>query len=265
MDLSPAELRRFIAHTPPDLRERLERCSPLRVACRKIVVGGKSIAETEEGWLIERTRELICNAPIRIEEVVTTGTGEVYYRGMARLGGVDHAFTVPKADVERRGLLSCVSSMLLHRGAGVLQFLPQWDRQAVFIAMQMGQPRAISGVDRIGWQPDHSAFVFPRFGITRTGEVRDDMRPLITDDCVPAMRLEDPRLDLLREDLEILSASRPEVAIFWAVAAGIVHNLLAPAMHAPACGILLDGQGAEITGAAAAKALGCIEVDLPAP
>jgi len=33
-------------------------------------------------------------------------------------------------------------------------------------------------------------------------------------------------------------------------------------MHYPACGILLDGPGAEIIGAAAAKALGCVEIDL---
>jgi hypothetical protein len=43
MDFSPQELRRFIAHSAPELHERLQRCSPLRIACRKIVVGGKSI------------------------------------------------------------------------------------------------------------------------------------------------------------------------------------------------------------------------------
>ena len=52
------------------------------------------------------------------------------------------------------------------------------------------------------------------------------------------------------------------MSIIWAVAGCIIHNLVAAAMHYPACGILLDGPGAEITGAAAAKALGCLQLDL---
>jgi hypothetical protein len=265
MDFSPEELRRFIAHSDPALRERLQRCNPLRIACRKIVVGGKSIVETTEGWVIERTRESICNAPIRIEQVVTTSAGEVFYRGIAQLAGEDHAFTVPKAEVDQRGLLSCVFSLLLHSSAGVLQFLPQWDRQAAFIAMQMGQPRAVTGIDRIGWHPKERRFVFPRFSITPSGKVCSDGAPILVDNPPAADLLEPYFRPFIPEELEALCAGRPEVSLFWALGAAILHNLLAPAMNHKPAGILLVGEGAQVAGPTLAKAMGCVEVDIRRP
>ena len=262
MEFSPEELRHFIASSHYELRERLDRCSPLRIAARRVVANGKTIVETQEGWVIERTGELVCNAAIRMEEVATTSAGEVFYRGIAHFLAADHAFNVSKADVDERGLLSCLFSSLLQSGAGVLQYGRNWDRAALSIAMQMGQPRAITGFDRIGWQPEREAFLFPRFAITRSGEVRDDLPPMRTEDPVPALALIEPRPHLFREELDDLSADTPEVAVFWAVAAGVIHNLLAAAMRYPACGVLLDGPGAALTGAAAARSLGCLAIDL---
>jgi hypothetical protein len=85
-------------------------------------------------------------------------------------------------------------------------------------------------------------------------------------DNPPAANLMEPYFrPFMREELEALSTDRPEVRVFWALGASILFNLLAPAMNHKPAGILLDGQGAQVTGPTLATAMGCIEVDLRRP
>jgi hypothetical protein len=89
-------------------------------------------------------------------------------------------------------------------------------------------------------------------------------QPTLVIDHLPAADLNIiPGLSTLNEaELAAAGERRPEVPIFLATAACLAHNLLAPAMNYPPSGILLDGEGARCTGAAAALAMGCVDLDL---
>jgi hypothetical protein len=95
--------------------------------------------------------------------------------------------------------------------------------------------------------------------------VKSDGAPILVDNP-PAANLMEPYFrPFMRDELDALCADGPEVSMFWALGASILHNLLAPAMNHKPAGILLDGEGAQGAGPTLAKAMGCVEMDLRHP
>ena len=265
MQFTPDELRKFASRSDEELRERMERMDTLRLNTRKVQVRGKTVVESEAGWSLERTGEMISNAAIRVEEVLRTSDDTQYYRGTVRFGGVDHRFTVPAADVEQRGLLPALRDFLVGQDVGFLQYQRTWAKDSAHIAMALDQPTYRSVVDRLGWHPKERRFVFPRFSITPSGKVCSDGTPILVDNPPAADLLEPYFQPFMPEELEALCVQRPETSMFWALGASILHDLLAPAMNHKPAGILLDGQGAQVTGPTLARAMGCVETDLRRP
>jgi len=262
MQLTPDELRELAAGPDQALRERLEHLDTLHLNTRKVQVGKKTVVETEVGWTLERTGEVVCNAAIRVEEVLHTSDDTTYYHGTVRFNGADHAYTVASADVDRRGLLRVIREFLIAEGVGFLQYHPDWVKPSAHIAMTLGKPMFRDAVDRIGWHSKERRFVFPRFCINTVGEVSTKHLPVLIDNP-PAADLMPPMYrPFMPEELESLCADRPEVSMFWAMAASVLHNLLAPAANRNPAGIVLDGPGAQAVGPTLAKALGCAEMDL---
>ena len=243
LDFTPDDIRRLLPTLAEPLRERLQRIESLTLASRKVAVRGKTVVESDAGWTLEGSRELICNAAIRVEEILQTSENVTYYRGTLRLEGVEHSFTVPQAEVDRRGLFLVLRDLLLKRGAGLIRFQPRWSAHALFIALTLGQPKCRYGVDRIGWNPREYCFSFPQFSICRGGELLTDVPPLAIENPPAANFGRHLSNSLFADHIEALGANRPEVSILWAMAACLIHNLLAPAMHYPPAGILLDGPG----------------------
>jgi hypothetical protein len=265
MEFTPDEVRRCATTSDTELRKRLEGFDCLRLSSRKVQVRGKTVIESEAGWSLEHTGEVICSAAIRIEEVLQSSDDTRYYRGMARLGGAEHPFTVPAADVERRGLLPEIRDFLVKQDAGFLQYQHTWVKDSAHIAISLGEAKCRSAVDHIGWHPKERRFVFPRFSITSVGEVCSGGAPLLVDHP-PAANLREPLFrPFMPEELDALCADRPEVSVFWALGASILHNLLAPAANREPAGILLAGQGAQVIGPILAKAMGCVELNLRRP
>ena len=261
MDFRPEEFRRFLADSPPEWAERIERMHPQRSHHRWVKVSGQTIVENETGWQRYPSGEPISNGAIRIEKIIRTTDDRHYYRGMVRLEGKDLPFTVAKADITTHGLFRPVADDLLDKHHVVLSYQPSWAKRAEYIAQQLHRPQHIAKIDRIGWNADLQTFLLPKFSVTFRGEVSTDLLPLLTDSPVPAQHLCPPE-GLHVSDFEALSGHGPEVQLGWALAATILHNLLVgPSAHNPK-GVLLDGPCAQITGRKAAAALGCPRVTL---
>jgi len=261
MEFSADELRLFVSRSSKDLQERLAGIAPLRLASRRLSVGGKVVVESDIGWRLEESGEVISNAAIRIEEFVQTSKGSGYYRGTVRLDGQEIGFCFPITEVDRHGLFPLVRDLLLEHDIGCFQYRHDWVKHSAFIAMTLGQPKCRTGVDRIGWYEKEQSFVFPRFAITRLGTVRYALPPLVVDNPPAAHLAECGTLAFLHNQVEALSTAGQETSLLWSMAACIVHNLLVPAIRYQPAGILLDGIGAEIGGTAIAKVLGCLEID----
>lgn len=260
MDFPPEELRHFVLQCPPALGERLRHSNPDRFSQRQLKIDGKTVRESKAGWTLYPSGELIADAPVRVEEILESSAGARYYRGVVSIGQELHRFTLPAGLVERRGLFPCVRDSLLAQGKGVFTFHPRWSKRSLFMATQFSRPRLVTAIDRIGWNSAHRAFLFPQFAICYGGEVRRDLLPVVSDGPVPAAEL-DYQDWLSPGDRIALSDPRPEAQIAWAVTACVIHNLLqAPGLFPSCTGILLDGPGAQATGLAVAKALGCIEL-----
>ncbi len=261
MEFTPEQMREFVAGCDSVLRARLEQCDPHRVSHRRIVVSGKSIVETAAGWMIDGTEERLCNAPVRIEEILTTDAGDSYLRGVVPFPHGDAGFTVAKRQVDRRGLFPCVRDSLLEQDAVNFNFQQRWAKRSAFIAMEFHPPQYVKAADSLGWNASRRCFLFPTFSITFGGDVRKNSLPLLIDKKVPARHLHAPD-NLSRRHLAMLSSVTPDVSLTWALAACILHNLIAPAMFRKSCGIVLDGDRAQMTGRTVARALGCAQVDL---
>ncbi|MEI8375719.1 MAG: hypothetical protein WCJ35_23095 [Planctomycetota bacterium] len=265
MRFTPDELRQFASRAGDQLRERIEQIDTLRLSTRKVQVRGKTVVESEAGWSLERTGEIVSNAAIRVEEILHASDETSYYRGTVRFGGTDYSFTVPAADAEQRGLLPAIRDFLIEQGVGFLQFQHTWAKDSAHIALSLGKAKYRNVVDRIGWHPTERRFVFPKFSINPLGEIKYDGVPILVDHP-PAANLMEPYFrPFMQDELDALCVDRPEVSIFWAMGASILFNLLAPAMNHKPAGILLDGLGAQVTGPTLAKAMGCVKMDLRGP
>jgi hypothetical protein len=119
----------------------------------------------------------------------------------------------------------------------------------------------IHGADVVGWDSSRRQFNFPKFAIRLPGEVINDHVCLFTDPHVPGQHLIRPE-SLGQVTIQTLSAHNEETQIFWATAACVINNVLAPALNFVPRGILLEGAGAQVIGAASAVRLGCNEFEV---
>jgi hypothetical protein len=258
MEMSPDECRGFIAESPDQLRAKLERVNPDRLSHRRVHFGQRTVVESDTGWHLLGTDEQICNATLRIEEVLHCGADRIYYRGFARMNGEDHPFTVDGAAVKRQGLLRVVHDALLRSGAGVLNYEPRWNKQSAYIAMQLHPPDLVTGANRIGWRPEGLSFVFPKFSIRLGGEIATDRLPICMQGPAPAEHLRPPE-GLAKREVDLLCHDLPEIRLTWALMAAVVHNLLSAVMSHPPIGVLLVGELAQHVGRQIAGGLGCAE------
>jgi hypothetical protein len=150
-----------------------------------------------------------------------------------------------------------VRQCLIQRRAGFLLGDSKWSGRLVDVALLFHQPKLTKAVERIGWDDDQQAFVFPRFSISSVGDVKELGEPL-PGDLLPARELEAPRIGLSPTDLDFDGASKSTVELFWAVAASILANILAKPFHREPVSIGLLGPGAVAVGEAIARAMGCV-------
>lgn len=265
LELNNSELRKFISDSGEKLQTRLKAVTAQWRVARQARVGSNIIVEREDAWHIldsmYRTENLICNAVLRVEQVMTTSRGDNYFRGVVRFQGTEYPFTELGKIIERSPA-TWLKEFLLAQNAGMLRYESRWDKHLLQVAYAFTEPQVVSGVDKIGWDDKRRQFNFHAFAIKYDGDVTEECACLLSNATAPARFLRKPE-PLYRLLMTSLGEDNDEVRLFWAVFACVAHNIVAGAIHRNPCGIILDGAGAQGVGAAVAANLGCPEAFLP--
>jgi len=255
------DLVEFIQGCDKELRERLEHIEQTRTLSSQIKFESKWVFEKADGWYLTKGEDRICNAIVRIEQVLTTMDHIAYYRGTIKFESKLYAFT-ERANVLEKGMLKWAQSFIRDVcQAGVIEYYPSWNRKALQLALAFHKPTFAQGVEVIGWDDKERQFNFPKFSIRRGGEVTDAYACLFDNERVPAREVPVPG-SLSRRYIEVLGELNEETAIYWAVTAAVTANLVAPAVNREPVGLLLDGEGAQAIGNQAASRLGCTILNL---
>lgn len=261
MGFSWKELRDFVWECDENLRSRLIPILEQRSFRPHVRLAGKTISAAPDGWYLEPAHELIADATVRIERVIQTDRAHTIYSGHIRFRGEEIPFDGNAREIER-GLLLWARDYLLNAGKGLMTYEPSWSKKALSLALQLHPPEFVEATVRIGWDPKHCRFQFPKFSINLIGGVEEGCPLVVATDKSPAAN-SDPPDRLYCSECEALSQDSYEIAIFWAVAACVLSNLLAAARTYPPAGIALVGTGAQSAGRVAARLLGCIETRMP--
>lgn len=223
-------------------------------------LGDETIVERDSGWYTERG-DLISDAVIRIRQVIAAGYRGTYYNGDVQFRGCLYPFSVRAADVDR-DLFSWVFTFLRDKmKAGLYTYAPNWASRGVAVAMAVHTPEYKTGPEYIGWDDESRKFVTPNFSIGPGGVVEEDVTPPTYVPQFPAINIPSPG-DLPDRYLTALSAQTPETAFFWAMAAAVISNIVAPAVNRNQKKILLDGIGAQHAGGILSEKMGCPEIIL---
>jgi hypothetical protein len=251
--MTHTEQRQFLAGCSFPLARVLEE-RLRRIPRQKVRVNGSNIIETEDGWMLDDSGEVISEAVLVLEEVCWLPTlQETYYRGVVRFRGQAFDFTI--SDKQLKLPLQWMRDELLSRGMGLATFNVAWQRYALQIAEQLHRPVATVGLDGSGWQPRRRGFSFPQFFLRNDGHVLPEPATVL-DPQSGGIHFEppsSPTLDVLR----LLSEPTPAVKTYWGVLAFTIYNLLAPAKGWSKLNLCLHGVGAVAAGHGAAKAAGC--------
>jgi hypothetical protein len=258
MEMPREELRSYIDKCPDELQARLNAYYK-QTLVRTAISTGVIITENN-GWYADQDREQICNAILRIEQVIYHEKADkAYYSGKIIFQDTEVPFCELSTEIEE-GTFSWMRLQLLKAGIGLLEYEPKWEKQAVAIALKFHTPVVVKGFNTMGWNKEHACFVFPTFLITSRGEVVEDQNIKVFKRRTPGILLDKPT-ELLASTVMALPKG-PGSAVFWALTACIATNLLAPVYQLPTAGIGLLGDTAETTGKEAIRTLGCTEYSI---
>ncbi len=259
LDLQGRDLTVFAEGCSEQLRGRLQFVMTNKTLENKVLFENHWIVEKADGWYMVKGGARISNAVIHIDNVLTTVSKRSYYRGTVLFNGVRYPF-VEKTTTLTRGALCWAQSFLRDQAkAGVSEYFPSWNKRAVQLAIMFSNPTYANGIDVIGWDAANRQFNFPRFAIQAGGNITTDFSCLFDNADVPGKELPLPGL-VPRVHIDALSAGNDETQIFWAVAACVVANIVAPAVNRNQLPILLGGEGASGIGESAALRLGCAQL-----
>jgi len=264
--LSDDVLQHFIASCDEQLQNRVQDLYERGSLSRRVTANNRTVVENSMGWSATvggrdrsrntRTAELISDVVVRIDQCIATTTGRAYYRGRLLYKGHEYPFLEQTKELDR-DLLRWAQSYMRKKGYGEPIFVQSWGKHAITIAKKFHPPTAIRGIERVGWDAAERLFAFPSFTIHSKGGVDTTRTVLPTGDKVPAQNLEAAER-LARRDVLLLSREQDVMATYWAVAVGILYNVVAPALLMEPHGLALCGQAAQRTGTLAAQLLGCV-------
>lgn len=269
MRMSDDTTNAFLSTCDHEVRERIEmvrRKCPLN---RSVVVGNRHIYQTELGWEVahrkpkatvkthrtdELLHEVICDASVRLDKLVTTRGGEAYYRGAVLYRGREFPFFEPAEPLDDSMLKWCCGFLRRHKVD--IAYNHRWSRTGSTIAKKFNPPQCVEGLDRVGWDEEHGLFAFPQFALRSNGQVTADHEVVPSGTVVPATNLKPPT-SLTAAEKEILAEPGPATSLAWAFTLGVLHNVLAPALTVESYGIAVQGDGAESLGRLCLPLLGC--------
>jgi hypothetical protein len=258
LKLRPDETTGFLRACADDTRARLAALFGDVGRPRGVSINGKTVVESGGVWRLTRNGELVCDAVLRIEQVIRSGSGAVSYRGRIEYRGQTLPFWAPDTEIERDPL-RWIRAKVGQAGLGEVAIGGIcWSKHILTIAQQFEPPQSARGLDVVGWDDELNAFALPRFLLRADGAVATPDYVVPPERVLPGAGLAPPAG--LTPGARVALAWGDEAnELFWAVAACLLADILAPALGLPRCSTALVGTGAVAVGQAAARALGCLE------
>ena len=252
LELNPDEQRQFAGRCSPELRDRLQRITAVVPATRQVKIQQRVIQESDTGWYVARTGARICNAIIRVEQIIVTES-KTYYRGNVLFKQQPHAFCEDAVVFDNNPLVWC-EQFLRTAGAGQLLYDADWSRHIKTLAFDFHEPEVITGITRAGWQEKTQSFQFPQFELAIGGNITIKDYAIVSGKDIPAKTVTPPRT-LLTTEIQSLSQPGDDTRIFWAMLHYLLYGLLASRYRQPKLGLCLVGFGAQQAGERAAQAV----------
>lgn len=223
--------RIYDACTPVE-RQRVKQIIQETVPERFAYVGSARIAEVDGRWytLYRDRRELASDAVLRIERAVNIKeTNENLYEGVIVANGKELRFS-EKIEVVEKKTAAWMQRLMMAAGMPPPLVDPKVEKHLVAIARKLHQPEYVQRRGRIGWNQELQSFIFPNFSIV-DGRIDGSAHAAIQGDGVPAGKI--VGYDPSEGDWDVL-LNDADWAVIWAGLAGVMSNMLAPILGAPA-------------------------------
>jgi hypothetical protein len=265
LQLETIQVNRVVRCLDEKMRERCRDWLRPKSRPRTVIVRQKRVLEQEDGWILQHqvrraefVAELLCDAKLRIEEVIHyKKLDQTYYRGHLEYRGELIPFCDLRSEVEASPL-SWMRGLLLAKGKGLVRGLTLWDKYLVNIALQFHEPKILYGTDTVGWDKQKLQFVLPRYIVGLKSTRRNEAA--VMSDALPAVNLIP-----LRNDETLAWAGLPREAeasdVYWGATVNLLANVLAPVFNQPTVALGLVGDGA-YAGLDVAAWLGCLNLPL---
>lgn len=262
LDIPHDDMAKLVASCSPKMKQRIELAKGVSFGNKWVRIDDQIIIERDDKWIRDKNKEVICDAIMRITNVISHPTKRKrFYEGFIRFKGEEIKF-FEEDKIMENGTGNWMKKTLLDNQAGLLNYSRNWSEQLLHIAIQLSTPKMTKLIDRFGWNEEQAAFVFPTFSVSgTTGEVLDNQF-LIKLKYGPGLRLKS--LEPVPSDFASLTQVTDELKIFWATFASIVSSALVSSQKRPATNIALVGHGAQVVGGTASRYCGSEEYLLPA-
>jgi len=251
LGMDSEELERFLTGCSKKLQNRMGQF--MKSSHRKVLaVGRGKFYETDDGWFNNKNGMQISDAIIRIERTIyRPRLKTIAYEGYVLFHGNKIPFKASSDDLNNRATKSWLQRFLVANGYPLPRVYAAVDAGLFDIAVAFHPPQTIHGIEGYGWDETNSQFCFPNFAIRYDGSVSN--RPPLA-----FYNYDAPMGDLLPpEDLDFASIEvLNESPWTWAVAACVLHNLIAKYFRWQQVGIGITGEISQ-TCRAIARAMGC--------
>lgn len=263
LGLKDDALRDFIRDCQPSAKSILERLYDQPLKRRKSTyINGKEVVENVDGWSLTQGKEQICDAILRIDQVIYRPLLEAsFYRGKVNYKTDEVPFYVPREVIDNQPF-KFMTQLLIEQGKGLLIGNQKWAKHAVTIASKFNPPECLTETSKYGWDENSATFIFPNFTIKTNGDI-ELTECLISKKIkgVPALDVKFPKPLTLIEKRELSSSSSSSNVnkLMWATLTAIIANVLAPLFNKPTAGIGLLGESAINVGINTALKVGCVD------
>jgi hypothetical protein len=202
---------------------------PTKVHRRWVVI------ERDGGWW-SHTGVHVCNALVRIKQIVHVRGGNKFYSGTISAADGELTFTDSAKKIEKMGLLAYAQQ---HAAAEkiLVRYDPAWNVRSHLISMTLHEPELVTVSGALGWDEQSSRFCFYSYSLANDGAVVPDPVPGVRSSRQGDFPLPDIVAPLsLRNTLTISEDN----AFVWAVFAAVAADLLAPVLGKPAPIVALE-------------------------
>lgn len=256
LDFAPDVMQKFYQGCCEKLRQLLDRNRRQVRILNTAVINGKRICETPNGWMIEKTGEIISNVILRVDKIVShEEEDDPYYVGRIMMGERQATFSVPYSKIASNTPGVWLHNRTIREIGKAPTIKKAWLAHVIDIAKQFHEPEVVREDGRFGWKRKDMCFALPQFTLHIGGELKVE-RAHVVDAHAPGIALNPP--DFPPADMSKLSRDCLQNELFWAVTACLGANILAPAIGQPLANIGFNGHSSVGLGYSIARKAGCV-------